>query len=116
MEYIQELKEDIDLSGNISFEKLNEYYEQLKEEPENEELLKRYNRYSSLYKEILMSNEEKSNHNSNGVMEQLIGELEGKEYEDTLEHYYKDGIITLESIAEWNNEDIKTGRTTSLAI
>lgn len=110
LDYIEELKERIDLSDSVSFEKLNEYYITIKEDAENEETLSKYENYIKLYKEIHIKDkaEEQIQENSSAVIEKLAETLDEEEYKETVKKYYTEGIITLDSIVEWSNEEFIT--------
>jgi len=108
--YIEELKEYIDFTKTVNFDKLNDYYNNIKENSEDEETLARYENYLKLYKEIYINDKEKEQiqENSNSVIENLVETLEQKEYEQVVKKYYADGIITLDSIVEWSNSNVIT--------
>ena len=106
---VKYLKEHIDMSYIVNFKKLNSYYMQAEEKPEDEEILKAYNRYLGLYKEILISDKQQEDKEYlNLVMEQIIECFEGKEYEEAIKNYYTQGVITLGAIVEWSDKDIVT--------
>lgn len=109
-EVVKGFGEIIDLSSNINFYKLNEYYNALKQNPKNEELQDKYNKYINLYKTVCLTDksEEKIQEASNFAMEEIIETFEGKEYNKAIKEYYRSGIITLDSIAEWSNKSLIT--------
>ena len=104
------IKEIVDLSKDINFEKLDSYYRESKEHPENVELLNKYNKYSNLYRIILLigKSEEEIQEASNMAIEKIVEEFDGKDYNEAVKNYYRDGIITLDSIADWSNENLIT--------
>lgn len=108
IEDLSVLRETIDFTQNVSFEILNECYKRLINNPENEELFNKYNRYLELYKEILLKNKsiEELRENSNNAIEKVVENFEGKEYNAAIKNYFKTGVITIDSIAEWSNEEI----------
>jgi len=103
IEHIRKIKEYIDLSESVNFEKLSLYYNQL---DSNKEAIEKYEIYLMLYKEIFINdtNAEEITQNSNIVMEKIAEMYEGEEYHKAVKHYYKQGLITIDVIAEWNNE------------
>lgn len=107
---IRSIKEIVDLSKDISFEKLNLYYRESKEHPEDVELLNKYNKYLKLYKTMLLSDksEKEIQKVSDMAIEKIVEEFDGKDYNEALKNYYRDGIITLDSIAEWGNNSLIT--------
>lgn len=110
LEHIKGIKEEIDLSESVSFERLNEYYRELKKDSKNEELLNKYNNYLSLFKEVLIvdKSEEDIQEQSNIAIETIIEEFSEKEYNEVVKEYFKAGILTLDSVAEWSNEALIT--------
>lgn len=107
---LKSIKEIVELSKDISFEKLNSYYKESKEHPEDIELLNKYNKYSNLYRTILLSDEseEEIQETSNMAIEKTVEEFDGNDYNEAAKNYYRDGIITLDSIAEWSDENLIT--------
>jgi len=110
LEYIIDIKEMIDLTNAVNFDKLNTYYNQLKEQPQNSEILTLYKNYLNLYKEILINNKDKAEleDTSNIAMEKILEYFDGKEYKEAVKNYYKEGVITLDTIAQWSNETFIT--------
>lgn len=108
LDTIIQIKGIIDLSEGVDLEKINEYYTELQENSEDEELVNRYNKYVELYKMVYIedkSNEEKEK-KASSIVEMLIENFEGKEYNKAIKEYYKRGLITLNSIVEWSNENL----------
>lgn len=110
LEYIIDIKEIIDLTNAVNFDKLNTYYNQLKEQPENKEILNLYKNYLNLYKEILINNKDKAEIEeiSNIAIEKILECFEEKEYKEAVKNYYKEGVITLDTITQWSNENFIT--------
>ena len=104
---LQDLKEKIKLDKYISFNKLNTYYKQHKVHPENEEFAKKYNKYLDLYKNIFIEGKTKEEVEeiSNQLMEQIIESYDNsEEYDNAIQEYYKEKLLTLSSIVDWNDE------------
>ena len=110
LENIKELRENVDLSTVIDFNKLNTYYQNTKANPENKEILSRYENYLKLYREVFINgrNDEQIEKKSSDIVEKLAEMYEKEEYEENIKNYYKQGIITLQSIADWSNESLIT--------
>jgi len=110
LEYLKAIKERINLSDVVSFEKLNSYYKDMKENIEDEETLDGYQKYLNLYKEIFINekNDEEIGANSTLLVEKMVEKFEGKDFNEAIKHYYIDGIITLDSIVEWSNSNTIT--------
>lgn len=108
LEIISKIKDNIDLSGAVSLEKLNLYYKAIREQNENNQAKIEYKRYLELYKEVFISgkNNEEVQEISSKVMESIVENFEGNEYDEAIKDYFKAGLINLDSILEWNNEDI----------
>lgn len=107
---LRSIKEIVDLSKDISFEKLNSYYKESCKYPANEEFLNKYNKYLNLYREILLNDksEKEVQEASNIAIEQIVEEFDGEDYNKAVKDYYKNRIITLDSIVDWNNENFIT--------
>ncbi len=110
LEVLKQIKEHIDLSGSIDFERLNAYYKLSKENPENEEASIKYTKYLSLYKELFINDKEEQEINlaSSQVMEMLVENLNGQEYDEAVKEYLKNGLLTIETVTEWNNDTFIT--------
>lgn len=110
VEDVKSLRDIVDLSVSINFDKLNEYYKELKNNREDEKLLNKFNKYLNLYKKVLLSDKsaEELQESSNIAIEEIVEEFEGEEYNEAIKKYYKAGIITLYSIADWSNENLIT--------
>lgn len=110
LEYIKEIKAEIDLSKEVTFEALNKYYEELKGNPENDNLTNKYNSYLNLYKEVLLADksEEEIQNQSSKAIETIVENFNEKEYNELTKNYFQAGILTLDSVAEWSNENFIT--------
>lgn len=110
LDYIREIKETINLSEYINFEELNKCYEELKENPENINLTNKYNSYLNLYKEVLLADksEEEIQNQSNKTIETIVENFNEEEYNELAKKYFREGILTFNSIAEWSNETFIT--------
>ena len=107
---IRNIKENIDLSKSINSDELIQYYKYSIEKETKEENKQDYLRYLELYKEILIKDKpEEIEIRSTELMEQMVENYQKdntKEYIEQLKEYYKEGILTLSVILEWNDESI----------
>ncbi len=104
---LQDLREEAKLDEYISFSKLNTYYKQHKDHPENKEITDKYKKYLDLYKNMFIEGKtkEKVEEISNQLMEQIIESCDNsEEYDNAIQNYYKEQLLTLDSIADWNDE------------
>lgn len=108
---IHNIKLFVDFSEEISIDKLEQYYDIYEKQNVDEQKENiNFNRYLALYKEIVVEdNKEVLESNSDKLMEHIV---EGYKKEDReayvqkVETYYKEGILTLNSIVEWDDEKI----------
>lgn len=118
LEQIEKLKEIVDLSENINPYELTQYYTNSIGEDYNEVRKEQYKRYLELYKvEFLNKTPENQNEYSNQLIEQMIENYDKKhknEYIEELKEFYKEGILPLEVILEWNDEEVLKQFTTDL--
>ncbi len=110
IEQIEKLKIFEDFAKKISLDKLEEYYNIFNQQDDEQKGDSAFYRYLDLYKEILIKDNEKAlESNSDKLMEHIV---EGYKKEDReayvqkVETYYKEGILTLDSILEWDDEKI----------
>lgn len=109
LESLVSMKEKLVSSEETVFQKMDDYYRKVQEEPENEEIKNTYNKYVRLYQEFFANGApEEREKNSNQLMERIVENYEDEEYVQATEEYYQNGLLTLNTIAEWNNEDIIT--------
>lgn len=110
LEHIKPISSEIDLSKEVTFETLNKYYEELKENPEDDNLINKYNSYLNLYKEVLLvdKSEEEIQNQSNKAIETIVENYNEKEYNELAKNYFQAGILTLDSVAEWSNKNFIT--------
>lgn len=104
---LQDIREILNLDECISFNKLNTYYQQHKENPEDKEILEKYKKYLDLYKKIFIEGKTKEEVEeiSNKLMEIIIETYDdSEEYNSAIQDYYKEQLLTLNSIADWNDE------------
>lgn len=103
LDQIKEIKKDIDLS-----EIVNSYELESKEE-EKEENKKEYKRYLKLYKEVLINDRpEELETIANDFMVEIIERYDQnkqEEYLQQLKEFYKEGLLTIDVIVEWNNQE-----------
>ena len=111
-ESLKLIQESIDLSPYVSFEKLDTYYQQWQEHKENEEFIKQYKKYVDLYKETKIVNKPKEEveSNSNQLMEYIIEKYDSniEAYREAVQNYYQEGLLSLEAIVDWNDEELIT--------
>lgn len=114
LEQIKEIRKDIDLSEMIHSYELIQYYIhsielELKEE-EKEENNKEYKRYLKLYKEVRMNDHtEELETIANDLMIEIIEQYDQnkqEEYLQQLKEFYKEGLLTIDVIVEWNNQEV----------
>lgn len=114
LDQIKEIKKDIDLSEMIHSYELIQYYIhsielELKEE-EKEENKKEYKRYLKLYKEVRMNDRtEELETIANDLMIEIIEQYDQnkqEEYLQQLKEFYKEGLLTIDVIVEWNNQEV----------
>lgn len=109
LESLVSMKEKLVSSEETVFQKMNDYYKKFQEEPDNEEIASCYNRYVNLYKEIFVKGTlEEREKSSNQLMERLVEEYEDKEYLQAIKIYFTEDLLTLDTIAEWNSNDVIT--------
>ncbi len=108
LEDIRIIKGEIDLSNSISFEDLILYYQQVKDNLQDEEIANRYKNYLQLYKELFITDKDKETLelDSNIIMQKIIETFEGKQYNEAVKEFYKERIITLNAISEWSNQSL----------
>ena len=105
---LMEIKDTIDLSEGLSFEKLNDYYKLTRLKLEDEEAKENYRKYLELYKGVLIdeTTEKSKDASSNRLIEHIIENCDGKEYFVAIKNYYKEGMLTLSSILEWESYEM----------
>lgn len=110
IEYIKNLKEYSNFSNEISASELISLYDNYNKNKSEENNLINYTRYLDLYKEILLNDNPKETQKySLNFMEQMIENYD-KRHIDThitqLEEFYKQGLLTLNTIIEWNDSSV----------
>lgn len=110
IEYIKNLKEYSNFSNEISASELISLYDNYNKNKSEENNLINYSRYLNLYKEILLNDNPKETEKySLNFMEQMIENYD-KRHIDThitqLEEFYKQGLLTLNTIIEWNDSSV----------
>jgi len=110
IDYIKHIKHIIDLSASINFKTLNTYYTQTKQKPEDEDIKIKYEKYLKIYKEIIINekDEEEIEQNSKVTIEKIVENFDREEFEAAIKNYYKEGIITVDSILEWSDKKLIT--------
>lgn len=108
LDTIKQVSITVNIPSIVNFATINRYYTGSKEKPEDETFSNRLNKYIELYKELVISekSEEELEENSSLAMATIIENFEGNEYDEAIKRYYIKGLITLESIADWSNEDL----------
>lgn len=113
LEQLQELEYDetLKLEECVNIDKLDEYRKSINKKDVTQEELEEYNRYLEVYRNTYIYNkdEEELKRNSDKAIEYVIenrNEKDLNQYIRDLEGYYALGIITLDSILEWNDEKI----------
>lgn len=112
-EQIEKSKSHIDLTEEITPEKLERYYnDSINQNTEKQKLEKEedFRRYLELYKEVLIKgNKQQLQLYANELMEKVVDDYskdKRNDYIQKVETYYKEGIITIESLLEWDDEKI----------
>lgn len=110
IEYIKNLKEYSNFSNEISASELISLYDNYNKNKSEENNLINYTRYLDLYKEILLNdNPRETKKYSLNFMEQMIENYD-KRHINThitqLEEFYKQGLLTLNTIIEWNDSSV----------
>lgn len=109
IDQIKALSEKIDFSEIVNSYELIQYYKNSIEEMQEEGEKEKYNKYLQLYKEIKVSDSEKLNQSSKELMMQLIenyNESDRKSYIEDIKYYYKQGLLTLSTLIEWDGEEL----------
>lgn len=108
LSFIEEMKELVDFSEIVTFEKLDQYYNESKQNQNDEKISNKYEKYLDLYKEIFINgrNKEYIIENQNLIIMNLAEKLDKKEYIDSLKHYFEDNVLSLDIIAEWSGQDL----------
>lgn len=110
IEYIKNLKEYSNFSNEISTSELISLYDNYNKNKSQENNSTNYTRYLNLYKEILLNDNPKETEKySLKLMEQMVENYD-KKHIDThitqLEEFYKQGLLTLNTIIEWNDPSV----------
>lgn len=110
IEYIKNLKEYSNFSNEISTSELISLYDNYNKNKSQENNSTNYTRYLNLYKEILLNDNPKETEKySLKLMEQMVENYD-KNHIDThitqLEEFYKQGLLTLNTIIEWNDSSV----------
>lgn len=114
LDQIKEIKKDVDLSEIVNSYELIQYYihniELESKEEEKEENKKEYKRYLKLYKEVLINDRpEELETIANDLMVEIIEQYDQnkqEEYLQQLKEFYKEGLLTIDVIVEWNNQEV----------
>lgn len=105
-EFFKEFSEETDISSEISLSKINEDYKKIKNNQEKNEADERIlNSEIELYK--IANLEEKSKDDLQDESNDLMYELaENFEDEKDILFYFENGLITLNTVAEWGGEEL----------
>lgn len=110
IEYIKNLKEYSNFSNEISASELISLYDNYNKNKSEENNLINYTRYLDLYKEILLNDNPKETEKySLNFMEQMIENYDKRNIDThitQLEEFYKQGLLTLNTIIEWNDPSV----------
>ena len=109
LDQIKEIKKDIYLSEIVNSYELIQYYIHSIELESKEENKKEYKRYLKLYKEVLINDRpEELETIANDFMVEIIERYDQnkqEEYLQQLKEFYKEGLLTIDVIVEWNNQE-----------
>ena len=109
IDQIKEIKKDIDLSEIVNpHELIQNYIHSIKKESK-EENKEEYKKYLKLYKEVLINdNPEKLETITNDLMVEIVEQYDQNKQEEyllQLKEFYKEGLLDIDVIVEWNNQD-----------
>ena len=81
-----------------------------KKENVDEDVSNKYKKYLELYKEIYITgkSEEQIQLASNQIMDIMVEKFDGSKYEQVVKAYFKEGLLTLDTISDWSNEKFIT--------
>ena len=112
---IQEISGNIDLTEEIDINKLVQLYDSYimqKNEKDKEEKLDDYKRYLTLYKDIIIKDDEKQLQTYSDELMEIMVEGYTKQnreaYLQKVKDFYNAGILTLDSLLDWDTENIIT--------
>lgn len=118
IEQIAQIKDRVGLYESVEPSKLIKYYEESNKDKATDEEKEEYKRYLELYKEILTKgNSKKLEDIASELMEQMVEDYDAENPEShmrQMKEYYKEGVLTLDSILEWNDENVKEDFMTDL--
>lgn len=107
LKQIEELKGQIDLSAVINSYELIQYYNNSIENDTNEKEKKKFDKYIDVYKKILINNKKEELEESyDELVNTLLDNYKGEEYIKAAGCFYKNGLIPIEVLVEWNGEEI----------
>ena len=105
-EFFKEFSEENDISSEINLQTINGLYRGIKNsEEKNEENIKKLNKQIELYKALNIEGKNKSEieEQSNNVLYEIAEYFEDDE--DIL-FYYHNGLLTLNTVADWSGEEL----------
>lgn len=104
-EFFKKFSEEIDTSSEINLQKINEQYLKIKAQQPNEEETNKLNTLLELYRVVNIDDKtqkEKEEH-SNDIMYEIAEDFED---ENDLLFYYINGLLTLNTVAEWGGDEL----------
>lgn len=111
IEQVDDIKDIIDLSEAANSYELVQYYYNSIEKDSSEEEKNKYDRYLELYKQVFTKDktEEELATNSNKLIEAILDKEDNREvYIQNIERFYKEGLLSLSTLLDWDNEEIIT--------
>ena len=107
-EQIEDLKQIINLEEVINSHELIQYYKNSIEKNSTEEDKNKFDKYVEIYIGVLIDNKESEEleETYNKLVDSLLDNYQGEEYIKVATEFYKKGLVTLEILAEWNEEKI----------
>lgn len=111
IEQIKEVVQKEDLIENINSYELNQYYLNSIDKDSKQEDKNKYEKYLQLYKDIIINeaNKEQLEESANKIIEHISDEYDEKDktsYINSIINYYKEGLLTLDELVEWNGKEI----------
>ncbi len=109
LEQVSQINGQFDLSSGLNSYELIQYYKNSIEKDSTDADKEKYLKYLNIYKEILITDKSELdiNNQSNELMEKIVENYDYKTTEDylnQLKHFYKQGVLTLNTVLDWNDE------------
>lgn len=100
-EFFKKFSEEFDISSEVNLQTINELYNQIKNNKQkNEEDIGKLNKQTELYRTLNVKNKEELEKVSNNIKYKIA------EDDSDILFYYKNGLLTLSSVAEWDGDKL----------